>query len=175
MRPRAPHREGHAVLARVAIRNRPGHALRALLPAACLLTTIGWAFAADTAPATDLPDLSAVRARIYAGDYETAAAELGALTATVRHADLYNLLGFSLRKLKRFDEAARWYKEALFYDPTHRPALEYQGELFIETGNLEKARNNLKLLQLLCHPAGCEEVRKLEAALAAADPSGSRG
>lgn len=175
MRPREHRLEGHAVPARVAIGHRPRRALRTLLPAACLLTTIGWAFAADTAPATDLPDLSAARARIYAGDYETAAAELGALTATVRHADLYNLLGFSLRKLKRFDEAARWYKEALFYDPTHRPALEYQGELFIETGDLAKARNNLKLLRLLCHPAGCEEARKLEAALATADPSGSRG
>ena len=151
---------------------RPRRPRRRALAAAWLLATIGGALAADTAPATDLPDLSAVRARIYAGDYGTAAAELGALTVTVRHADLYNLLGFSLRKLKRFDESARWYREALFYDPTHRPALEYQGELFVEMGDIAKARNNIKLLRLLCHPAGCEEVRKLEAFVAAADPSG---
>lgn len=152
---------------------RPRHPARLAVPVAWLLAAMGGALAADTAPATDLPDLSAARARIYAGDYGTAAAELGALTATVRHADLYNLLGFSLRKLRRFEEAARWYREALFYDPTHRPALAYQGELFVEMADLAKARNNLKLLRLLCHPAGCEEARRLEAVLAAADPSGT--
>ncbi len=71
----------------------------------------------DTAPSSDLPDLSAVRAEIYSGEYEKAAAELLALAQTVHHADVYNLLGFSLRNLKRYDEAARWYKEAIFYDP----------------------------------------------------------
>ncbi|MFE1599539.1 tetratricopeptide repeat protein [Methylobacterium sp. ID0610] len=148
---------------------RPPERLRRSLVAASLACGLATAAAAmDTAPSTDLPDLSAARARIYAEEYEAAAAELGALTATVRHADLYNLLAFALRKLKRYDEAARWYKEALFYDPTHRPALEYQGELFLAVGDLDHARNNLKLLRLLCHPDGCEEVRRLEAALSAA-------
>ena len=48
--------------------------------------------------ATDLPDLSQSRAAIYAGDYERALALLMPLTATVRHADLYNLIGFANRK-----------------------------------------------------------------------------
>lgn len=123
------------------------------------------ALAADTAPASDLPDLSAVRAQIYSGEYEAAAKALLALTQTVQHADLYNLLGFALRNLKRYDEAARWYKEAIYYDPGHRPALEYQGELFIATGDFTRAEKNLQLLRLLCHPNGCEEVDKLSAAL----------
>lgn len=135
---------------------------------ALVLGIAAGASAMDTAPSTDLPDLSAARAKIYAEEYEAVAAELGALTATVRHADLYNLLAFALRKLKRYDEAARWYKEALFYDPTHRLALAYQGELFLAIGDLAHARNNLKLLRLLCHPDGCEELRRLEAALVAA-------
>ncbi|MFD1704655.1 tetratricopeptide repeat protein [Methylopila henanensis] len=140
------------------------------LAAACaaLLIGLGASRAADTAPATDLPDLSAVRAQIYSGDYQAAADRLLALTATVRHADLYNLLGYSLRNLKRYDEAARWYKEALWYDPGHRPALEYQGELFVETGDFARAETNLKLLRLLCHPDGCPEIGKLETALKAA-------
>ncbi|GGC45369.1 tetratricopeptide repeat protein [Chelatococcus reniformis] len=126
------------------------------------------AAAMDTAPATDLPDLSGIRAQIGAGNYETAATELEALTASVRHADLYNLLGFSLRKLKRYDEAARWYKEALFYDPSHRSALEYQGELFVEQGDFGNAEKNLELLRLLCHPSGCEEYDELREALVGA-------
>lgn len=122
----------------------------------------------DTAPSTDLPDLSESRAALYAGDYERAIALLTPLTETVRHADLYNLLGFANRNLKRYDAAARWYKEALFYDAGHRPALEYQGELFIATGDLARAEKNLELLRLLCFPAGCEEQEKLEKALLAA-------
>lgn len=122
----------------------------------------------DTAPSTDLPDLSESRAAIYAGDYERALALLLPLTDSVHHADLYNLLGFACRNLKRYEEAARWYKEALFYDPTHRPALEYQGELFIATGDFAKAEKNLELLRLLCFPGGCEEQEKLRSALVAA-------
>jgi Flp pilus assembly protein TadD len=127
--------------------------------------------ASDTAPSSDLPDLSAIRAEIYSGDYEKAAGELLALTATVHHADVYNLLGFSLRKLKRYDEAARWYKEAIYYDPSHRPALEYQGELFIDIGDFTRAEKNLELLRLLCYPEGCEQYDKLKAAL---DQAGHR-
>lgn len=140
------------------------------LAAACagLLLGVSGAMGADTAPSTDLPDLAQVRAQIYSGDYQAAADRLLELSKTVRHADLYNLLGFSLRHLKRYDEAARWYKEALWYDPGHRPALEYQGELFVETGDFPRAENNLKLLRLLCHPDGCPEIGKLEAALRAA-------
>lgn len=132
------------------------------------LVLAGPAAAMDTAPATDLPDLSESRAAIYAGDYARALALLMPLTATVRHADLYNLLGFATRNLKRYDEAARWYKEALFYDPGHRPALEYQGELFIATGDVARAAKNLELLRLLCFPDGCEEQDRLARALAAA-------
>ncbi len=130
------------------------------------LAAMSGTLAADTAPSTDLPDLSAIRADIYSGEYENAVNALQALTDTVHHADLYNLLAFSLRKLKRYDEAARWYKEALYYDPGHRAALEYQGELFLAMGDRTAAEKNLELLKLLCHPSGCEEHDKLARALA---------
>lgn len=122
------------------------------------------AWAACPPPSTDLPDLSAIRAQIYSGEYERAAADLTTLTETVKHADVYNLLGFSTRKLGRFNEADRWYREALYYDPTHRPALEYQGELFLETGDRSAAEGNLQILTLLC-PEGCPEKDALTAAL----------
>lgn len=132
---------------------------------ALLAATASPALAMDTAPSTDLPDLSESRAALYAGDYERALALLEPLTATVRHADLYNLLGFANRNLKRYDVAARWYKEALFYDPGHRPAIEYQGELYIEIGDFKRAEKNLELLRLLCFPSGCDEHQKLRNAL----------
>ncbi len=136
---------------------------------ATLMVSANAAYAVDTAPdVTDLPDLSAIRAQIYSGEFEKATETLLVLTQTVRHADLYNLLGYTHRKLGRNAESARWYREALYFDPTHRPALEYQGELFISLGDLESAEKNLELLRLLCHPTGCEEHTKLKDALAKA-------
>lgn len=149
---------------RKALRGARLKALRSTLFAAVMIAA-GAANAADTAPATDLPDLSAIRAQIYSGEYEKAAAQLLALTKTVRHADLFNLLGYALRNTGRHDEAARWYKEALFFDATHRPALEYQGELFIAIGDFENAEKNLEYLRILCFPKGCDEHDKLKDAL----------
>ncbi|MGI2033912.1 tetratricopeptide repeat protein [Rhizobium panacihumi] len=125
------------------------------------------ASAVDTPPSTDLPDLSGIRAKIYADRYQDAIVDLEALTASVKHADLYNLLGFANRKLKRYDAAAKWYKEALYYAPDHRPALEYQGELFIALGDLDAAQANLDLLTLFC-PNGCAEKDTLAKAIASA-------
>lgn len=121
--------------------------------------------AVDTPPSDDLPDLSAIRAQIYSGDYDAALAELTPLSDRVKHADIYNLLGYTTRQLGRYDEAGRWYREALFYDPAHRPALEYQGELFLTLGDLPAAQANLDMLALFC-PQGCAERDTLAAAIA---------
>lgn len=145
--------------------------VRSVIFAAALISAAGMAHAMDTAPTTDLPDLSVIRAQVYSGEYETAATALASLAETVKHADVYNLLGYTSRKLGRYDEAARWYKEALFYDGAHRPALEYQGELFIALGDFEKAEKNLELLRLVCFPKGCEEYDKLREALLVAGRS----
>lgn len=130
----------------------------------------GVASAVDTPPSDELPDLSAIRAQIYSGEFEKAVAGLEEVQKTVRHADVFNLLGFSLRNLGRYEEADRWYREALYFDPEHRQAIEYQGELFIKTGQLDKAQDNLTTLKLLCHPDGCPEFDKLNAALDQARP-----
>lgn len=125
--------------------------------------------AAGAPPSSDLPDLSAVRALVYAGDYKKAVQRLTALSETVQHAEVYNLLGYSLRQLKRYDEAGRWYREALLYDPEHRPALEYQGELFLALGDVAGARKNLRYLELLCTAQPCAEYELLKKAIAASN------
>lgn len=121
--------------------------------------------AAGAPPSSDLPDLSAVRAQVYAGQYEKAVERLTALTRTVQHAEVYNLLGYSLRQQKRYEEAGRWYREALLYDPGHLPALEYQGELFLAIGDVEGARKNLRYLELLCTKKSCAEYEVLKKAV----------
>ena len=134
--------------------------LRALVLAASLFYA-GASGAVDTPPSDQLPDLAPIRALVYSGEYAKAAAELAQLAAKVRHADIFNLLGFSLRNIGRYEEADKWYREALYYNPEHRQAIEYQGELFITTGRLDKARENIVTLKIFC-PTGCPELEKLE-------------
>lgn len=80
------------------------------------------------------------------------------------NADAWNLLGFSHRKLKDYTTAERAYGRALALDADHKGALEYLGELYIETGRRDAARDLLARLQRLC-PLGCEELADLRAAL----------
>ncbi|KQP19482.1 hypothetical protein [Pseudorhodoferax sp. Leaf265] len=123
------------------------------------------AHAVAAAPSGDLPDLAAEKALIYSGEYAQAIARLEARAREVQHAEIYNLLGYSQRQLRRYGEAARSYQEALFFDGSYRPALQYQGELFIATGDIAGARRNLGYLRIVCGPPGCEEIDKLAQAL----------
>jgi Flp pilus assembly protein TadD len=120
--------------------------------------------AADSVISKDAPDLTAIRTKIKAKDWPAAIADLNRIADTVQHADIYNLLGFSLRKSGDYSQAYTFYTKALEFDPNHRSALEYMGELFVETGEMERARGLLQRLVVLC-PTGCEELEDLEAAI----------
>jgi tetratricopeptide (TPR) repeat protein len=129
----------------------------------------GGAFAVDIVTTRDAPDLTSVRAKIKAKDFKAAIAELTPLLETHQHADVYNLMGFSLRKLKDYKQAYTFYRKALDFDPEHKGALEYLGELYVETGQVDKAKEHVTLLKKLC-PSGCEELADLEQAIAGAPP-----
>ncbi len=126
--------------------------------------------AVDNITSNDAPDLTSVRAKIKAKDFKGALAELTPMLATHQHADVYNLMGFSLRKTGDYKQAYTFYRKALDFNPEHKGALEYLGELYVETGQVEKARENVVLLKKLC-PGGCEELEDLEQAIAAAPKS----
>jgi tetratricopeptide (TPR) repeat protein len=121
--------------------------------------------AVDTVMSTDAPDLTSVRAKIKAKDFKGALAELMPMLETHQHADVYNLIGFSLRKTGDYPHAHTFYRKALEFDPEHKGALEYLGELYVETGQLDKAREHVVILKRLC-PGGCEELADLEQAIA---------
>jgi tetratricopeptide (TPR) repeat protein len=88
---------------------------------------------------------------------------------TYQHADVYNLMGFSLRKIGDTKQALTFYRKALDFDPKHKGAIEYLGELYVETGQIDKAKENVAALKQLC-PSGCEELSDLERAVAGATP-----
>jgi tetratricopeptide (TPR) repeat protein len=127
------------------------------------------ALAVDTITSRDAPDLTSVRAKIKAKDFKAALAELTPMLATYQHADVYNLMGFSLRKTGDTKQAYTFYRKALDFDPDHKGALEYLGELYVETGQIDKAKENVARLRQLC-PSGCEELADLEKAVSEPGP-----
>src|ERR1700680_2392734 len=127
------------------------------------------ALAVDTITSSDAPDLTSVRAKIKAKDFKAALAELTPMLQTYQHADVYNLMGFCLRKTGDAKQAYTFYRKALDFNPQHLGALEYLGELYVETGQMDKAKENVVLLTKLC-PNGCEELADLKKAISGAAP-----
>jgi len=139
--------------------------LRSLLFAAVLLGPAMPALAVDTEPAAT-PELAPIRAKIDAKDFPGAISDLNVLVSQgVQHPDVYNLLGYSLRKTGDIKNALTYYQKALDFDPDHKGALEYMGELYVEIGDIAKAKENLARLAQIC-PEGCEERADLEKAIA---------
>jgi tetratricopeptide (TPR) repeat protein len=128
------------------------------------------AYAVDNMSSTDAPDLTSVRAKIKAKDYPAALAELRDLAEDIQQADVYNLLGFTLRKTGDVKTSLTYYTKALELQPDHKAAREYLGELYVETGNMEKAKEQLAILAKLC-PGGCEEREDLQKAISAKSAS----
>ena len=85
-------------------------------------------------------------------------------SAYANNADVNNLLGFSSRNLKQLSASARYYQKALRINPNHLGALEYQGELFLQTKKVSAAKKNLAKLKQLCG-VNCEEYLDLKKAI----------
>lgn len=123
------------------------------------------AFAVDDDSDMSTVDLTSVRTKITAGDYRSALAELRGIAEDTQAVDVYNLMGFTLRKTGDYTTSLSYYQKALDLRPDYRPAHEYLGELYLETGHRDQAKAELDTLARLC-PDGCEERSDLEKALA---------
>ena len=68
-----------------------------------------------------------------------------------KRADIYNLLGFSYRKIDNpdLDKSFAAYMMALELEPDHVGAHEYLGELYLMRDNLDKASDMLLKLEVL--------------------------
>ena len=92
-------------------------------------------------------------------EFEQAILELN--QADQDDADVANLLGYSNRKLENYDVALKYYQHALSINPEHKGANEYLGELYLETGEIDKAKQQLAILDDAClFP--CSEYTTLE-------------
>ena len=107
---------------------------------------------------------SKINALIRLEKFAEAHAELKNLSPQTDEAERQNLLGFTSRKFGDLVAAASYYNTALTIDPKHIGALEYQGELFIQLGDIEKAQGNLAKLEKICW-LPCNEEYELRSAL----------
>ena len=138
-------------------------ALAATLTAMALATP-GLSFAAggdddDSAPQSEY---SLAKQALKDGDYEDAVDKLARLHEDEpKDADVLNLLGYGYRKIGNIDQARGYYLQALAIEPKHRGANEYLGELYLETGRLDKAEERLAVLDKDCW-LGCGEYTDLK-------------
>src|SRR5258707_2135816 len=141
------------------------------LLAGALIAIAAMAHAADTSPvpASAPAPLKAARAKIDSRDYAGAIPLLQvALKEKPSDADALNLMGFSLRKTGKQAEALDYYNRALTLQPKHLGANEYLGELYVEMGQLDKAKERLAVLEAACGK-NCEQTRDVAAAIAQAE------
>jgi Flp pilus assembly protein TadD len=132
------------------------------------LAALGTGLAVDREEPNAAVDLTSVRAKVKAKDWQGAIAELKPIVARIDNPDAYNLYAFSLRNIGDHKAAFTYYGKALDFDPNHKSAREYLGELYIITGDMAKAREQETILQKLC-PSGCEELDDLRKAIAGAN------
>jgi len=112
------------------------------------------------------PDYAAAVLSIKHKDFARALGLLAAVTGrNPKDADAWNYTGFASRMTGRFAEALAAYGKALAIQPNHLGAHEYLGELYVQTGQLAKAKRQLAKLEKLC-TADCRQYQELASAIA---------
>ena len=76
-------------------------------------------------------------------------------------AEIANLIGYSSRKLGRYDDAKYWYEKALTANPRYARTWSYYGMWHAEQGNLLKARDILEKVRSICGTE-CKEYTELK-------------
>ena len=75
-----------------------------------------------------------------------------------KNADILNYLGFALRKTGDFEKAEKFYLKGLKLDAGHLGINEYLGELYVQTGRIELAKERLQTI----YGCKCEEYEELK-------------
>ena len=98
------------------------------------------------------------------GDY---AAALTTLRSASNQADprIQTMIGYSLRKLGRVDEALPYYFAALTTDPKRTTTRQYLGEAYLQIGRPDQAKQQLAEVAKRCGTA-CEDYQMLKDAIA---------
>ena len=81
-----------------------------------------------------------------------------ALKADKKNPDILNYMGFTSRKVGKFEQAEKFYLKGLRIKPDHNGINEYLGELYVQTNRMDKANERLEVLK----GCNCDEYQELE-------------
>ena len=72
--------------------------------------------------------------------------------------DILNYMGYTSRKIGKFEQAEKYYLAGLKIKPDHNGINEYLGELYVQTNRIDKANERLQVLK----SCNCDEFKELE-------------
>ena len=75
-----------------------------------------------------------------------------------KNPDILNYMGYTTRKVGNFEQAEKFYLEGLKIKPNHNGIIEYLGELYVQTNQIDKANERLAVLK----NCNCDEYNELE-------------
>ena len=122
--------------------------------------------AADTGPPAQIiqktnPTYAEAKTLVKNKKFDKAVAMLEELLKDSKNSsnpDILNDYAYSLRNLKQYDKAEKFYLAALKINPKHAGANEYLGELYLQTKRPEEAKKILEVLKT----CNCEEYKELK-------------
>ena len=122
--------------------------------------------AADTGPPAQIikktnPTYAEAKTLVKNKKFDKAVAMLEELLKDSKNSsnpDILNDYAYSLRNLKQYAKAEKFYLAALKINPKHAGANEYLGELYLQTKRPEEAKKRLEVLKT----CNCEEYKELK-------------
>jgi len=127
-------------------------------------------YAADTGPSPQAiqktnPTYAEAKTLVKKKEFDKAIVMLEELLKDSKNSsnpDVLNDYAYSLRNLKQYDKAEKFYLDALKIKPSHVGANEYLGELYLITKRPEEAKKRLEVLKT----CNCEEYKELKERIA---------
>jgi tetratricopeptide (TPR) repeat protein len=127
-------------------------------------------YAADTGPSPQAiqktnPTYAEAKTLVKKKEFDKAIVMLEELLKDSKNSsnpDVLNDYAYSLRNLKQYDKAEKFYIDALKIKPNHFGANEYLGELYLITKRPEEAKKRLEVLKT----CNCEEYKELKEKIA---------
>ncbi len=122
--------------------------------------------AADTGPPPEVikktnPTYAEAKTLVKSKKFDKAVVMLEELLKDSKNSsnpDILNDYAYSLRNLKQYDKAQKFYLAALKSNPKHAGPNEYLGELYLQTKRPEEAKKILEVLKT----CNCEEYKELK-------------
>ena len=122
--------------------------------------------AADTGPPPEIikktnPTYAEAKTLVKSKKFDKAVVMLEELLKDSKNSsnpDILNDYAYSLRNLKQYDKAEKFYLAALKINPKHAGSNEYLGELYLQTKRPEEAKKRLEVLKT----CNCEEYKELK-------------